>query len=128
MAKKAKPSLKGYLKTGKVCLVSPESQKSSSDQDTAALKLLENMTEADRKTWEPIFSAGTKICKSPLEFVSAREDFRTMDRARFTYYILEQKGGPLRPIRSSEQIREPLLLLLKWDEMGTMTLYDPAAE
>lgn len=85
---------------------------------------LELLSEADRKTWEPILQAGTEINSFPLDFVAIREDFRTMDRSRFTFYILDEKGADLRPVRTSVQIREPIACLAKWDEMGILTLYE----
>ena len=128
MSKKAKPSLKDYLKTGKVRFEPSESKESSLSRKTEAAELFERLAEADRTMWSSIFSSGAEMQASPLDFVSAREDFRTMDRVRFTYYILDREGGPLRPVRSSVQIREPLVLLLKWDEKGTLTLYAPTVE
>ena len=127
MSKKAKPSLKGYLTTGKVRFDPEEPQAPSLGQKPEVLELLKRLTEADRKMWEPILSSGAGVQISPLDFVSVREDFRTMDRSRFTYYILDGEGGPLRPVRSSVQIRESLMLLLKWDEIGVLTLYEPTA-
>ena len=76
----------------------------------------------DRKTWEKIFTAtGAEFL--PLDFVERREDFRTMDRSRFTLFKLEEAGKPLFHIRTSVQIREPLIALLKWDETGKATIY-----
>lgn len=76
----------------------------------------------DRKTWEKIFTAtGAEFL--PLDFVERREDFRTMDRSRFTLFKLEEAGKPLFHVRTSVQIREPLIALLKWDETGKATIY-----
>ena len=78
----------------------------------------------DRKTWEKIFAVtGAEFL--PLDFVERREDFRTMDRSRFTLFKLEEAGKPLFHIRTSVQIREPLIALLKWDETGKATIYRP---
>lgn len=78
----------------------------------------------DRKTWEKIFAiTGAEFL--PLDFVERREDFRTMDRSRFTLFKLEEAGKPLFHIRTSVQIREPLIALLKWDETGKATVYRP---
>jgi len=76
----------------------------------------------DRKTWEKIFAVtGAEFL--PLDFVERREDFRTMDRSRFTLFKLEEAGKPLFHVRTSVQIREPLIALLKWDETGKATIY-----
>ena len=97
----------------------------SSESLSPVHEFLALLAEADRKIWEPMLLAGTEIQILPLNFVVLREDFRTMDRNRFTCYILDREGEPLRPIRTSVQIREPLALLLKWDEMGALIIYDP---
>jgi hypothetical protein len=120
-----RPSLKDYLKTGKVRMEPEEPQTPPRQKEIAFggdtfLKLL---TPHDLEVWKPILQAEIAVQELPLDFPSLREDFRTMDRARFSCYILERDGTPLRPVRTSVQIREPLLLALKWDETGTLTLY-----
>lgn len=92
---------------------------------SVADSFLNSLTEADRATWVPVLSAGSEVTELPLDFIAVREDFRTMDRNRFTCYILDRKGADLRPVRSSVQIREPLELLLKWDELGVLILFRP---
>ena len=87
------------------------------------LEFLDLLCEADRHIWEPILQAGTEIHFLPLDLIAMREDFRTMDRNRFTCYLLDKKGDALRPARTSVQIKEPLRLMIKWDEMGILTLY-----
>ncbi|MDR1649650.1 MAG: hypothetical protein LBR71_05255 [Synergistaceae bacterium] len=84
---------------------------------------LELLSESDRQMWGPILRSGTEIRRPPFDAVALREDFRVMDRARFTYYILDERNVPLRPVRTSVQIREPFALLLKWDEMGAVDIY-----
>lgn len=76
----------------------------------------------DRKTWEKIFAVAEAEFL-PLDFVERREDFRTMDRSRFTLFKLEEAGKPLFHVRTSVQIREPLVALLKWDETGKATIF-----
>lgn len=93
----------------------------------AAEFFLDSLAATDRETWDPILRAGSEIAEFPLDYAAVREDFRTMDRNRFTCYILDQKGAALRPIRTSVQIRGPLELLAKWDELGMLTLYLPAS-
>ena len=46
-----------------------------------------------------------------------------MDRSRFTLFRLETAGEPLFHVRTSVQIREPLIALLKWDETGKIFIY-----
>ncbi|MDR1979842.1 MAG: hypothetical protein LBQ42_13985 [Synergistaceae bacterium] len=121
MSKRTRPNLRDYLRTGKVrAETEPGESSESAPGVDAFLRLL---TRHDLEVWRPMLRAGTAIQELPLDFVSLREDFRTMDRTRFTCYILEREGEPLRPVRTSVQIREPLLLALKWDELGTLTLY-----
>jgi len=82
------------------------------------------LCDEDRKTWEKIFAAArTEFL--PLDFIERREDFRTMDRSRFTLFKLEEAGKPLFHVRTSVQIREPLIALLKWDETGKAAIYRP---
>jgi hypothetical protein len=88
-----------------------------------AAALLNVLSEADRRIWEPILRAGTEIQSLPSRLPALREDFRTMDRTRFTSYILDHPGADLRPVRTSVQIKDPMTLLLKWDEMGMLILY-----
>ena len=102
-----------------------EPEEKSPELDSRTIDFLEFLSPSDRETWEPILRAVVELQILPIDFVALREDFRTMDRNRFTYYILDQKGEPLRPIRTSVQIREPLTFLIKWDEMGILTLYAP---
>ena len=87
--------------------------------------ILTLLSDGDREMWAPILNAGTRIERVPATFVAMREDFRAADRDRFTYYLLAGEGEPLRPLRTSVQIREPLRFLLKWDESGILTLYEP---
>ena len=84
---------------------------------------LDLLSEFDRRTWEPVLRSGTEIRRPPFNAVSLREDFRLVDRTRFTYYILDERNAPLRPVRTSVQIREPFVLLLKWDETGVLDIY-----
>jgi hypothetical protein len=147
MSKRLRPSLKDYLKTGEVRLEalsgvhsSPPSAAGSDSaqaetpppEPAAAVErgvtetvsvFLELLSESDRRMWEPILRSGTEIRLPPFNAAALREDFRVMDRARFTYYILDERNVPLRPVRTSVQIREPFILLLKWDEMGAVDIY-----
>lgn len=132
MAKKIRPSLKDYLRTGVVRFaeeqepaISKEQELPSapSSQDPVAA-LLDLLSERDRLTWEPILKAGTEVRSAPLDFVALREEFRTADRNRFTYYLLAEGEEHLRPLRTSVQIREPVKALLKWDETGVLTFYE----
>lgn len=92
---------------------------------SVAEDFLNSLSAVDRTMWAPVLHAGSEITELPLDFIAVREDFRIMDRNRFTCYILDQKGTDLRPVRTSVQIREPLELLLKWDELGVLTLFRP---
>lgn len=127
MAKKLRPSLKDYLRTGVVRFtedhppVAAEKRESAPPQNSAMI--LDLLSERDRRTWEPIFSAGTEIRVAPLDFVALREEFRNADRNRYTYYLLADGEDHLRPVRTSVQIREPVKGLLKWDETGVLTFY-----
>ena len=121
MAKKVKPSLKDYLRTGKRGVAEPE-QKQEPARSNAFLDLL---APPDLGMWESMLDAGTTVQVLRLDAASIREDFQTMDGDRFTCYTLAKKGDPLRPVRSGSQINDPLALLLKWDETGMLTVYDP---
>lgn len=131
MAKKIRPSLKDYLRTGVVRLaeereplVEGETPSPAAEPQNPVDSILERLSERDRHTWEPILHAGTQIQRAPLDFVPLREEFRNADRDRFTYYLLAEGEEHLRPIRTSVQIREPVKMILKWDEMGKLTLYE----
>jgi hypothetical protein len=117
MSKRLRPSLKDYLRTGEVRL------ETTANAEPAADVFLGLLSEADRRMWEPVLSAGTEIFSLPLDLTALREEFLVMDRARFTFYVLEKKNGPLRPVRTDAQIREPLALLFRWDERGALTVY-----
>ncbi|NLL36786.1 MAG: hypothetical protein GX256_04605 [Fretibacterium sp.] len=136
MSKKIRPSLKDYLRTG---VVRPEADSLSKEMDSneaaapppssdSQESFLSLLSPQDRETWQPILRAGVKVCSLPLDIVSAREDFRTADRNRYTFYILNKKGEPLRSPRTSVQIREPFELFLKWDETGVLELYAPRTD
>jgi hypothetical protein len=140
-SKRLRPSLKDYLKTGEVRLgappgsqtppseflavsaasAAPAAERASSDEDARAF--LELLSESDRQTWEPIFRSGSEIRRPAFDAAALREDFRVMDRSRCTYYILEEPNTPLRAVRTSVRIREPFVLLLKWDETGVLDIY-----
>jgi hypothetical protein len=151
MSKRLRPSLKDYLKTGEVRLEtlpglpsSPSGSPAAEDglparTETSAPKIpaaveyagagedarvfLNLLSESDRQIWEPVLRSGTEIRRPLFDAVSLREDFRLMDRTRFTYYIVEERNASLRTIRTSVQIREPFVLLLKWDETGVLDIY-----
>lgn len=102
-------------------VVSPDEGVSLSEKNGIA-SLLEMFTPRDRDMWEKIFAmAETEFL--PLNLVERREDFRTMERDRFTLFRLEERGGPLLHVRSSVQIREPVACLLKWDETGRVSIF-----
>ena len=133
MAKKIRPSLKDYLRTGVVRFTEdhppaaaeerelPSAPPPAPPQDSAMILAI--LSERDRRTWEPIFNAGTEIRVAPLDLVALREEFRNADRNRYTYYLLANGKDHLRPVRTSVQIREPVKGLLKWDETGVLTFY-----
>jgi hypothetical protein len=107
-------------------------ESSSPDEESVVLEessdelrsFVDMLCGEDRKTWEKIFAVtGAEFL--PLDFVERREDFRTMDRSRFTLFRLDEAGQPLFHVRTSVQIREPLIALLKWDETGKATVYRP---
>jgi hypothetical protein len=87
-----------------------------------ASRLLDMLCEEDMKTWGKIF-ADADVEFLPLDFIERREDFRTMDRSRFTLFRLDGEGTSLFHVRTSVQIREPLVALLKWDETGRVSVY-----
>ena len=123
MAKKIKPSLKGYLSTGKRVMGESGKQPSAEPRSNAFLDLL---APSDLKMWESMLGAGTTVQLRHLDVASIKEDFQTMDGNRFTCYTLAKKGDSLRPVRLGSQIDDPLALLLKWDETGVLTVYDPS--
>ena len=126
MAKKTRPNLKDYLKTGKRVVACSE-RKQEDDRGECLMEqrhaFLDLLAPPDLKMWEAILGAGTTVQARSLDAASIREDFRTMDRDRFTFYTLVKKGEPLRLVRLGSQIHDPLALLLKWDETGILTVY-----
>ena len=124
MAKRIRPNLKDYLKTGKRIMVGSERKPTATVRGNAFLDLL---AASDLKMWEAMLSAGTTVQLLRLDAASIREDFQAMDGNRFTCYTLAKKGEPLRPVRTDSQIHDSLALLLKWDETGVLTVYDPSA-
>ena len=125
----SKPSLKNYLSTGKVMVEEPQGVKAVVDEKNTdekvinADKLLGLFSPDDLDTWEPVFKAGAGIEKEKIDLVELRNFFRTMDRTRFTLYILENEKTAMRIIRSGVQIREPFLLFLLWDDTGIASVY-----
>lgn len=106
---------------------SPVPEKSSEKKGEEALSggmdsILEMLAPEDRPLWEKLFGAAeTEFL--PLDLVERREDFRTMPRDRFTLFRLEEPGKPLHHVRTSVQIREPLVCLIKWDETGHIFVF-----
>ena len=123
MAKKTKPSLKGYLSTGKRVVDESGKKPAAESRSDAFLDLL---APPDLQMWESMLGAGTTVHLRRLDVASIKEDFQTMDVNRFTCYALAKKGELLRPVRSGSQIDDTLALLLKWDETGVLTVYDPS--
>lgn len=103
----------------------PPPSAGSSGADAASMgDFLALLAPEDRAMWEGMLQAVTDVSRLSLDLPSLREDFRTADRDRFTYYLLSEEGARLSPVRTSVQIREPLRCVLKWDEMGSATLYE----
>ena len=133
--KLSKPSLKNYLSTGKVMteesqevVTAPEETETANIENTVNKavnidKLLRMFSPEDISTWSPVFEVGPEIRVEKMDIVELRNFFRTMDRARFTLYILENEKTTMRTIRSGVQIREPFLLFLLWDDTGVVSLY-----
>ena len=131
--KLSKPSLKNYLSTGKVIIeesqeVSDTSKATVSEENTGEKilitdKLLGFFSPDDLNIWGPVFRAGAEITIKKINIVELRDFFRTMDRVRFTLYILENEKTTMRIVRSSVQIREPFLLFLLWDDIGVASVY-----
>ena len=128
MAKKIKPSLKGYLSTGKRAVgeSGKKPEQTATTPEPRSDAFLDLLAPSDFKMWESMLGAGTTVQLRRLDIASIREDFQAMDVNRFTCYTLAKKGEPLRPVRSGSQIDDPLALLLKWDETGILTVYDPS--
>jgi hypothetical protein len=114
------PPETGLVESGPVSQASSPDERSGGEGRT----LLDMLCEEDKKTWEKIL-AEADVEFLPLEFIERREDFRTMDRSRFTLFRLDREGEPLFHVRTSVQIREPLVALLKWDETGRVSVYRP---
>ena len=86
-------------------------------------KILELLGDADREQWTPLLTAAA-IEERPIGELSARrEEFRTLDRNRYTLFLLDTPKGTLTPVRTSVRIREPLAALLLWDETGSAVVY-----
>ncbi|MGI6783557.1 MAG: hypothetical protein ACOX5A_04955 [Aminivibrio sp.] len=98
----------------------PSAEKAGLTADEAAL--LEMLAPEDKPMWEKLFTAAeTEFL--PLDLVERREDFRTMARDRYTLFRLGEAGEPLFHVRTSVQIREPLVCLIKWDETGKISVF-----
>ena len=100
----------------------PSEKKGEDVLPEGAGSILEMLAREDRLLWEKLFGvAETEFL--PLDLVERREDFRTMPRDRFTLFRLEEPGKPLHHVRTSVQIREPLVCLIKWDETGRISVF-----
>ncbi len=137
-----RPSLKDYLTTGKVFVedlphapdpvdIAPLPAEPSAETAAVAAepetplppRILEILRDADREQWTPLLTAAA-VEERPIGELSARrEEFRTLDRSRYTLFLLETPQGTLTPVRTSVRIREPLAALLLWDETGSAVVY-----
>ena len=149
MARK-RPSLKDYLTTGKVFVEEVEAAPIPSGPSVAEIapgepsagttavvaeqetplppkasppRILELLDDADREQWTALLTAAV-VEERPIGELSARrEEFRTLDRSRYTLFLLDAPKGTLTPVRTSVRIREPLAALLLWDETGSAVVY-----
>ena len=128
----SKPSLKNYLSTGKVLIEEPQETCDPSIIDVgisahrktiSADGLLGIFSEEDIYIWGPVFEAGAEIKKDRIDLIEMREFFRTMDRVKFTLFVLKNEKATMQIIRSSVQIREPFILFLLWDDAGIVSIY-----
>ena len=131
--KSSKPSLKNYLSTGKVIIEKDTSKADVNEENTdenvmSAEMLLELFSPEDSNTWKSIFESGAEIKREQVDLVKLRDFFRTMDRARFTLYMLQDEKTTMRIIRTGVQIREPFLLFLLWDDTGVASVYIPESD
>ena len=86
-------------------------------------RILELLGDADREQWTALLTAAA-VEERPIGELSARrEEFRTLDRNRYTLFLLDTPKGTLTPVRTSVRIREPLAALLLWDETGSAVVY-----
>ena len=133
MARK-RPSLKDYLTTGKVFVdavpweaepgpeaVAPGSPKAP--EATVLPRILGMLDDADRDQWTSLLSAAVVEERAVGDLPARRDEFRTMDRNRYTLFLLEAPSAKLVPVRTSVRIREPLAALLLWDENGRAVVY-----
>ncbi|GHV48238.1 hypothetical protein FACS1894204_12390 [Synergistales bacterium] len=140
MTKKLRPSLKDYLKTGKISAepfkenaqeIKQETKPETTPDVKQAVKtklaldkvFLSVLSPADKDTWSPVLNAGIDV--RPLflsDIESLREDFLSSDNTRFTFYILHEKGAPLQMVIGESQIQEPFVLVSKWDETGVLSI------
>ena len=149
MARK-RPSLKDYLTTGKVFVEEVEAASIPSGPSVAETapgepsagttavvaeqetplppkasppRILELLGDAAREQWTALLTAAA-VEERPIGELSARrEEFRTLDRNRYTLFLLDTPKGTLTPVRTSVRIREPLAALLLWDETGSAVVY-----
>ena len=128
----SKPSLKDYLSTGKVLIGESLAASNtarinvnlnSDEKNMSVDKLIGLFSTDDANTWRPVFKAGAEVKNEKADLSELRDFFRTMDRVKFTLYILENEKTNMRIIRSSVQIREPFILFLLWDDAGVASVY-----
>ena len=85
---------------------------------------MEQINQAARQASDAVSSTAAAIEERPIGELSARrEEFRTLDRSRYTLFLLETPQGTLTPVRTSVRIRDPLAALLLWDETGSAVVY-----
>lgn len=119
---KKTPALRSRAKKTSTAPEKPSEKKGEESFAGGMDSILEMLAAEDRPLWERLFGAAeTEFF--PLDLVERREDFRTMPRDRFTLFRLEEPGKPLHHVRTSVQIREPLVCLIKWDETGRISVF-----
>ncbi|MBQ3654319.1 MAG: ParA family protein [Synergistaceae bacterium] len=86
--------------------------------------ILDMLPEDRKDMWLQMLAPVTDITRGEIDVRALRDDFEESDKARYTFYVLNDEDDTFMPVMFPDQIIEPLKCVVKWDEYnGSVEAY-----